>query len=176
MVSWIIPIVRQSNPCILFNRQEMRTYVVDGHFEKYFYGLGKHESHVRVEHCVDGNVDNHSPLILIYIYDILYICVCTRPIDIYIYIYHDWAKRMITMTKHSTANPCVLFNRVYLPYGLKQVFYEPVRHTFVGNKIVGHSDVVGAWPVGAAPTTSSSSRLKTWLQWIGQRRLQVPRR
>ena len=27
--------------------------------------------------------------------------------------------------------------------------------TLVGNKIVDHSDVVGASPVGAAPTTSS---------------------
>ena len=29
--------------------------------------------------------------------------------------------------------------------------------TLVGNKIVDHSDVVGASPVGAAPTTSSFS-------------------
>ena len=32
-----------------------------------------------------------------------------------------------------------------------------IRHTFVGIKIVGNSDVVGAAPVGAAPTTSSFS-------------------
>ena len=31
------------------------------------------------------------------------------------------------------------------------------RRTPVGNKIVDHSDVVGASPVGAAPTTSSFS-------------------
>ena len=30
-----------------------------------------------------------------------------------------------------------------------------IRLTLVGNKIVDHSDVVGASPVGAAPTTSS---------------------
>ena len=30
-----------------------------------------------------------------------------------------------------------------------------IRHTLVSNKIVGHSDVVGASPVRAAPTTSS---------------------
>ena len=30
-----------------------------------------------------------------------------------------------------------------------------IRHTLVGNKIVDHSDVVGALHVGAAPTTSS---------------------
>ena len=36
-----------------------------------------------------------------------------------------------------------------------QVSY--IRWTLVGNKIVDHSDVVGASPVGAAPTTSSFS-------------------
>ena len=34
-----------------------------------------------------------------------------------------------------------------------------IRRTLIGNKIVDHSDVVGAAPVGAAPTTSSFS---TW--------------
>ena len=32
-----------------------------------------------------------------------------------------------------------------------------IRRTFVGNKIVDHSDVVGASPAGAAPTASSFS-------------------
>ena len=32
-----------------------------------------------------------------------------------------------------------------------------IRRTLVGNKIVDHSDVVGASPVGAAPTTTSFS-------------------
>ena len=32
-----------------------------------------------------------------------------------------------------------------------------IRCTVAGNKIVDHSDVVGASPVGAAPTTSSFS-------------------
>ena len=34
-----------------------------------------------------------------------------------------------------------------------------IRRTLVGNKIVDHSDVVGASPVGAAPTTSLFSTL-----------------
>ena len=34
-----------------------------------------------------------------------------------------------------------------------------IRCTLVGNKVVDHSDVVGASPVGAAPITSSFS---TW--------------
>ena len=32
-----------------------------------------------------------------------------------------------------------------------------ISHTLVGNKIVDNSDVVGASPVGTAPTTSSFS-------------------
>ena len=32
-----------------------------------------------------------------------------------------------------------------------------IRRTIVGNKIVDRSDVIGASPVGAAPTTSSFS-------------------
>ena len=32
-----------------------------------------------------------------------------------------------------------------------------IRHNLVGNKIDDHSDVVGAAPVGPAPTTSSFS-------------------
>ena len=36
-----------------------------------------------------------------------------------------------------------------------------IRRTLVGNKIVDHSDVVGASPAGAAPTTSSFSTLIT---------------
>ena len=32
-----------------------------------------------------------------------------------------------------------------------------LSRTLVGNKIVDNSDVVGASPIGAAPTTSSSS-------------------
>ena len=37
-------------------------------------------------------------------------------------------------------------------WGYRQI--SNIRHTFVGNWIVDHSDVVGASPVGAAPTTS----------------------
>ena len=32
-----------------------------------------------------------------------------------------------------------------------------IRRTLVGNDIIDHSDVVGASPVGAAPTTSFST-------------------
>ena len=35
--------------------------------------------------------------------------------------------------------------------------FSNIRRTLAGYKIVDHSDVVGASPVGAAPTTSSFS-------------------
>ena len=44
-----------------------------------------------------------------------------------------------------------------------------ISHTLVGNNIVDHSDVVGALPVGTAPTTSF---LNLTPQWIEQRQLQ----
>ena len=40
-------------------------------------------------------------------------------------------------------------------YAYRQV--SNIRRTLVDNKIVDHSDVVGASPVGAAPTASSFS-------------------
>ena len=43
-----------------------------------------------------------------------------------------------------------------------------ISRTLVSNKIVDHSDVVGASPVSAAPSTSSFS-INIWLQWIGQK-------
>ena len=46
-----------------------------------------------------------------------------------------------------------------------------IRRILVGNKIVDHSDVVGASLVGAAPTTYSILTY-TWLQLIAQRQLQ----
>ena len=41
----------------------------------------------------------------------------------------------------------------------KQIYRKTsnISRTLVGNNIVDHSDVVGASPVGAAPTTSSFS-------------------
>ena len=49
--------------------------------------------------------------------------------------------------------PCVRINK-----NVHEIIYRQVsniRNTLVGNKIVDHSDVVGASPVSAAPTTSS---------------------
>ena len=46
-----------------------------------------------------------------------------------------------------------------IPYIIIWIYRQlsNIRRTLVGNKIVDHSDVVGASPVGAAPTTSSFS-------------------
>ena len=45
-----------------------------------------------------------------------------------------------------------------------------ISRTLVGNNIVDHPNVVGASPVGVLQL-HLHSRLKTWLQWIGQRKL-----
>ena len=45
-----------------------------------------------------------------------------------------------------------------------------IRRTLVGNNIVDQSNLIGASPVGAAPTKSSFST-EHQLQWIGQRQL-----
>ena len=46
----------------------------------------------------------------------------------------------------------------FLPY-LAQIYRKTsnISRTLIGNKIVDNSDLVGASPVGAAPTTSSFS-------------------
>ena len=50
-----------------------------------------------------------------------------------------------------------LHTMVLVPHDL--IYHQTfnIRRTLVGNKIVDHSDVVGAAPVGPAPTTSSFS-------------------
>ena len=52
-----------------------------------------------------------------------------------------------------------IFNRCKKPDIPKAIYRQVsnIRRTLEGNKIVDHSDVVGASPVGAAPTTSSFS-------------------
>ena len=44
-----------------------------------------------------------------------------------------------------------------------------IKGTLVGNKIVDHSDIVGASPVGAAPTTSSFSTSLDWAKTTARR-------
>ena len=64
---------------------------------------------------------------------------------------HEWATQIFR-----TAEATILTYR--------QV--SNISRTSVGNTIVNHSDVVGAWPVGAAPTTSSfSTYLLASLDW-----------
>ena len=50
---------------------------------------------------------------------------------------------------------CIAFQKSYNSSYYRQV--SNIRRTSVGNKIVDNSDVVGASPTGAAPTTSSLS-------------------
>ena len=56
---------------------------------------------------------------------------------------------LIVLELHGSINGPLMF-QIY-----RQV--SNISRTLVGNKVVDHSDVVGASPVGAAPTTSSFS-------------------
>ena len=77
----------------------------------------------------------------------------------------------LTTTKHNRAEttwglfgmfPTHLFVSRTLATPLYDAIYvyrqvSNIRRTLVGNTIVDHSDVVGALPIGTAPTTSSFS-------------------
>ena len=54
-------------------------------------------------------------------------------------------------------NHCLEWKMITQPKEISYRQVSNIRCTLVGNKIVDHSDVVGAPPVGAAPTTSSFS-------------------
>ena len=63
--------------------------------------------------------------------------------DIYTGIYIDSAPEVLLFEGYQLSDNCPQTSNI--------------RQTLVGNKIVDHSDVVGAPPVGAAPTSSSFS-------------------
>ena len=80
----------------------------------------------------------------------------------------DFSKKNLTVVKCIENVPLCLFNGSYLYFHYSNTAWARVimrvyrqvsniSRTLVGNKIVDHSDVVGASPVGAAPTTSSFS-------------------
>ena len=54
-----------------------------------------------------------------------------------------------------TSSIYVQFHCAVFGFGYRKT--SNIKRTLVGNKIVDHSGVVGASPVGAAPTTSSFS-------------------
>ena len=58
-----------------------------------------------------------------------------------------------------TKTPHMSHSRVCYEVSIKSIYCQvsDIRHTLVGNLIVVYSDVVGALPVGTAPTTSSFS-------------------
>ena len=72
--------------------------------------------------------------------------------------------RMYSMTQEIDNEFCRMQIEICIYINVTQYMFHTtyrqvpnIRRTFVGNKIVDHSDVVGASPVGAAPTTSSFS-------------------
>ena len=77
-----------------------------------------------------------------------------KRVNLYIYIHFHFLLFFNTeMAQAVEIFPCRRQGSFYHTY--RQV--SNLRRTLVGNKIVDHSDVVGASPVGAAPTTSSFS-------------------
>ena len=81
----------------------------------------------------------------------------------------------VQATSHYLNQWWLVYWRIYASLGLNELNYHQtstISCTLVDNNIVDHSDVVWASPVADAPTTSSFSTKKPWLQWIGQRQLQ----
>ena len=75
---------------------------------------------------------------------------------------HAWCQA-ITLTHEDTCILSIIFKlHCVMKFSIWKYMYRKTSNiscTLVGNKIVDHSDVVGASSVGAAPTTSSFS---TW--------------
>ena len=74
-----------------------------------------------------------------------------------------WNTYLVVALSNSRPSQCQLY-RNWIPVCLLFLQVDDIyrktsniSRTLAGNKIVDHSDVVGASPVGAAPTTSSFS-------------------
>ena len=72
---------------------------------------------------------------------------------------HASISEQIFRTSHGIERKfiCKIVSQIWNPGDDTYREVSDIRGTLVGNKIVDHSDVVGASPVGAAPTTSSFS-------------------
>ena len=69
----------------------------------------------------------------------------------------NYTKKTLAKNVHWLVNPMSVILHGYFTQYHAYRKTSNIRHTLVGNKIVDHSDVVGASPVGAAPTISSFS-------------------
>ena len=68
-----------------------------------------------------------------------------------------FAVRLIFLSKYWTYFDTSFTDACFKGFNWQYRKTSNISRTLVGNKIVDHSDVVGASPVGAAPTTSSFS-------------------
>ena len=102
----------------------------------------------------------------------------TNPIFYLPYFHFSTIKKKYIFTQYTFYIEVAFTPSIHIPHWL--IYGTPphhcycktsnISHTLVGNKL-DHSDAVGASPVRAAPT-KSSSWLDTWVQWIWQRQLQ----
>ena len=74
-----------------------------------------------------------------------------------LYIPVTIATSLAFTSQHDLKSSVAFFNPLPLFTNMDYRQVSNIRGTFAGNKIVDHSDVAGASPVGAAPTTSSFS-------------------
>ena len=62
---------------------------------------------------------------------------------------------MMLMKRHYDVLPLLVLCNMLYSVMMNYCQTYNISHTLLGKKIIDHSDVVGASPVGAAPTTSS---------------------
>ena len=72
------------------------------------------------------------------------LCVYIKKRKVNIRVHFKSCKELFEQISYSSENNGIIYRKT-----------SNIRRTLLGNKIVDHSDVVGASPAGATPTTSS---------------------
>ena len=115
-----------------------------------------------------------KPNLIITIHEDLFLLNITRPSAAQYWLqslegYHGYVLA-IDIMKYALANQTLFFlNDRWDPHVSESRQTSDISRTLVGNKIVDHSDVVGAAP--ALLQLLLHSRLKPWLQWTGRKEL-----
>ena len=104
--------------------------------KQYFHCIGIGFFIFATSYCIQSYIDSFNEL-----NKIAYICD-KNVMTVF------WCFLLRFVPRHKSGNSC---HTVWYTY--RQV--SNISRTLLGNRIVDHSDVVGASPVGAAPTTSS---------------------
>ena len=95
-------------------------------------------------------------------FDVIITCLLRFVFCVHGIIYPNYSWKYRCWDPHHPLKPGDAYRQTF-------TITSTISSTLVRNKIIDHWDVVGASPVGAAPTTSSFS---IWLQWFEHRQLQ----